>query len=76
MTTKIKICGLSTEPAIDAAIEAGATHIGLVHFDKSLRHVSLERAAELRQFAGTRVSVVLLVNADPKLTGRAMEGAL
>lgn len=73
MTTQIKICGLSTEPSIDAAIDAGATHVGLVHFEKSPRHVSLEQAAELRKHAGTRVKVVLLlVNADPKLTGKAI----
>lgn len=73
MTTQIKICGLSTEPSIDAAIDAGATHVGLVHFEKSPRHVSLEQAAELRKHAGNRVKVVLLlVNADPKLTGKAI----
>jgi phosphoribosylanthranilate isomerase len=73
MKTKIKICGLSTEAAIDAAVEAGATHIGLVHFEKSPRHVSLERAAELRNHAGNQVkTVLLLVNADPKATGIAI----
>ncbi|AMO71422.1 phosphoribosylanthranilate isomerase [Sphingorhabdus sp. M41] len=73
MTTKIKICGLSTEAAVDAAVEAGATHIGLVHFEKSPRHVSLERAAELRQYVANRIrTVLLLVNADPKLTGKAI----
>jgi phosphoribosylanthranilate isomerase len=73
MTTQIKICGLSTEAAIDAAIENGATHMGLVHFEKSPRHVSLQRAAELREYAANRIRVaLLLVNADPKLTGKAI----
>ena len=73
MTTQIKICGLSTEAAIDAVIENGATHMGLVHFEKSSRHVSLERAAELRAYVGQRIKVaLLLVNADPKLTGKAI----
>lgn len=73
MTTQIKICGLSTETAIDAAIENGATHMGLVHFEKSPRHVSLQRAAELRTYAANRIRVaLLLVNADPKLTGKAI----
>jgi len=73
MKTQIKICGLSTETAIDAAIESGATHIGLVHFEKSPRHVSLERAAQLRAHAGDRIrTVLLLVNADRKLTGKAI----
>mgnify|MGYP003646150470 FL=1 len=73
MKTQIKICGLSTEAAIDAAISNGADYIGLVHFAKSPRHVSLERAAELRQYAGNRIkTVLLLVNADPKATGQAI----
>lgn len=73
MQTQIKICGLSTETAIDAAIQAGADYIGLVHFPKSPRHVSLERAAKLRTYAAQRVkTVLLLVNADPASTGQAI----
>lgn len=73
MKTQIKICGLSTEAAIDTAIENGATHMGLVHFEKSPRHVSLQRSAELRKYASNRIKVaLLLVNADPKLTGKAI----
>ncbi len=73
MKIRIKICGLSTEAAIDAAVEAGADYIGFVHFEKSPRHVSLERAAALRTYAAQRVrTVLLLVNADPKATGMAI----
>ncbi|WP_116969331.1 phosphoribosylanthranilate isomerase [Blastomonas sp. UPD001] len=72
MTTLIKICGLSTEAAIDTAAREGASHIGLVHFEKSPRHVTLEQAAELRRSAPSHVQVVLLlVNASPELTQRA-----
>ena len=32
MTTQIKICGLSTPETMDAAIDAGATHVlSLIH---------------------------------------------
>ena len=73
MKTQIKICGLSTEAAIDAAIENGVDYFGLVHFAKSPRHVSLERAAKLRRYAAHKIKVVLLlVNADPKATGKAI----
>lgn len=73
MQTQIKICGLSNEDSIAAAAEAGADYIGLVHFEKSPRHVSLERAAELRKVVPDSLKIVLLlVNADPKLTGRAV----
>ena len=73
MKTQIKICGLSNEASIDAAIAHGASHVGLVHFEKSPRHVSLDRAKQLRAYAGNRIkTVLLLVNADPKLTGKAI----
>ncbi len=74
MTTEIKICGLSTPETFDAAIDAGASHVGLVHFAPSPRHVSLEDAAKLRRRAPDGVKVVLLlVNADPLLTGTALQ---
>ncbi|MBB3035206.1 phosphoribosylanthranilate isomerase [Alteriqipengyuania lutimaris] len=66
MTTQIKICGLSTPETVDAAVDAGASHIGLVHYEPSARHVSLEDAARLRRRAPGHVKVVLLtVNMQP-----------
>ena len=57
----IKVCGLSTEETLRAAIDAGASHIGLVHFEPSPRHLSLERAAQLRSLVPARVKSVLLL---------------
>ena len=45
--TAIKICGLSTPETLDAAIAAGATHIGLVFFAKSPRNLDPAKAAML-----------------------------
>jgi phosphoribosylanthranilate isomerase len=74
MQTQIKICGLSNEVSVDAAAKAGASHIGLVHFEKSPRHVGLEQAAALRKRAPASLKVVLLlVNAEPGLTAKALE---
>jgi phosphoribosylanthranilate isomerase len=74
MQTQIKICGLSNETSINAAARAGATHIGLVHFEKSPRHVSLEQAAALRAQTPPSLKVVLLlVNAEPALTEKALQ---
>ena len=73
MPTEIKICGLSTPETIDAAVDNGATHIGLVHYKPSPRHVSLEDAAKLRRRVPESVKVVLLlVNAQPELTANAI----
>ncbi len=69
----IKICGLSTPETIVAAADAGATHVGLIHFDKSSRHVSIEDAARLRKTVPAGVkTVLLLVNADIPTTGTAI----
>ena len=74
MPSNIKICGLSDEASVDAAAKAGASHIGLVHFEKSPRHVGLEHAAALRMRAPASLKVVLLlVNAEPDLTTKAIE---
>lgn len=70
----IKICGLSTPETLAAAADSGATHVGLVHFEKSPRHVSLDQAARLRASVPSHVkTVLLLVNADPELTDRAIQ---
>ena len=73
MSVQIKICGLSTPDTIDAAVDAGATHVGLVHFEPSPRHVSLEDAAKLRARVPATVKVVLLlVNQQPDATAKAL----
>ena len=62
--TRIKICGLTREADVDAAVNAGADAIGFVLYDKSLRHVSLARAAELaRRLPPFVMPVGLFVNA-------------
>jgi phosphoribosylanthranilate isomerase len=74
MPTQIKICGLKDEAGVDAAVRAGATHIGLNLYEKSPRYVSLEQAAALRMRTPEQVNVVLLlVNAEPDFTAKAME---
>jgi phosphoribosylanthranilate isomerase len=50
MAVEVKICGITTEEAMDAAIEAGADYVGLVFFPPSPRNIDAERAAELVQF--------------------------
>ncbi len=73
MTSGIKICGLRTREAIDTAASAGATHIGLVHYPPSPRHVSLEEGRALRELVPSGVkAVLLLVSMDAKDTAKAI----
>lgn len=72
--TRIKVCGLTREADVDAAVEAGADAIGFVLYDKSPRHVSAERAGVLaRRLPPFVTPVVLLVNADADLRQRALD---
>ncbi len=47
MTVAVKICGLSTEDALAAAIAGGARFVGFVFYPPSPRHLTIERAAQL-----------------------------
>ena len=58
--TRIKICGLTREDDVDAAVHAGADAIGFVLYPKSPRFVSAQRAAELSQRLPAFVTPVLL----------------
>ena len=65
MPPLVKICGLSTESALAAALDAGAERIGLVFFPRSPRHLTHQRAAALADLARGRAAVVALtVDAD------------
>jgi phosphoribosylanthranilate isomerase len=59
--TRIKICGLTREADVDAAVQAGADAIGFVLYEKSPRAVSLPRALELAQRLPVFVTPVLLL---------------
>ena len=62
--TRIKICGLTREEDVDAAVAAGADAIGFVMYPHSPRHVTLDRAAELtRRLPPFVTPVLLFVNA-------------
>jgi phosphoribosylanthranilate isomerase len=65
--TRIKICGLTREQDVDAAVAAGVDAIGFVRYPKSARVVSIDRAVELARRLPPFVTPVLLyVNADPQ----------
>jgi len=62
--TRIKICGLTREQDVDAAVAAGADAIGLVLYAKSPRFVTPQRAAQLaRRLPPFVTPVLLFVNA-------------
>ena len=65
--TRIKICGLTREQDVDAAVAAGADAIGFVLHPQSPRFVTPERARELSRRLPPFVTPVLLVVNQPTL---------
>ncbi|MDO8903427.1 phosphoribosylanthranilate isomerase [Hydrogenophaga sp.] len=62
--TRIKICGLTREDDVDAAVHAGADAIGFVLYPSSPRAVTPARAGELaRRLPAFVTPVLLFVNA-------------
>jgi len=75
-TPAIKICGINTAAALDAAIRARADHAGFVFFARSPRHVDGAQAAILGARAEGRIGKVgLFVDADDALLGEAVGAA-
>jgi phosphoribosylanthranilate isomerase len=69
--TRIKICGLTREQDVDAAIEAGADAVGFVLYPASPRAVSAERARQLASRLPPFMTPVLLFVNEPAASVRA-----
>lgn len=66
MAVRVKICGITRLPDLQAACAAGADALGFVFYEKSPRHVSPETAAALLAAMPPFVqSVGLFVDAGP-----------
>ena len=64
--TRIKICGMTRECDVDVAVAAGADAVGFVLYEKSPRHVPIERAITLaRRLPPFVTPVLLFVNEQP-----------
>jgi phosphoribosylanthranilate isomerase len=67
MTVDVKICGLRTEAALQAALSGGADYVGLVFHEASPRNVDLATAGKLADLARGKAKVVaLLVDPDDR----------
>ena len=64
--TRVKICGITREQDLEAAVSAGADAVGFVFYPKSPRFLEPRRAAELVRAVPPFVARVgLFVNPDP-----------
>ena len=71
--TRIKICGLTREEDVDAAVQCGVDAIGFVLYEASPRHVSVGRAGVLaKRLPPFVMPVALVVNAPDALIAWAV----
>ena len=66
--TRVKICGIRDEAALDAAVEAGADAIGLMFVRTSVRHIEPERGYTLMSRLPPMVTAVGVL-ADASVEG-------
>ena len=72
----IKICGVTTPDALDAAVAARADHVGFVFFPPSPRNLAPRDAAPLAARAADRIARVgLFVDADDAAIAEAVSAA-
>ncbi len=69
--TWVKICGMDSVAAIEAAVETGADAIGLVLAEDSPRHLTIERAADLAR----DVPIATFIVTVDMIPGEALEAA-
>lgn len=73
MSIKVKICGITNPSDVETAVQAGADLIGLVFYEKSPRHVTLDAAARIAGAVPPYVlRVGLFVNAASQLVAEAI----
>lgn len=67
MAVAVKICGLTTPEAVDAAVAGGARLVGFVFYERTPRYLTPERAAALAgRVPEGIVKVGLVVDADDR----------
>jgi len=76
MSLLVKICGLRTPEALDAALDAGADLVGFVFFSPSPRHIGFEAARTLAaRVQGRAQKVMLSVDATDADLAKFIEAA-
>jgi phosphoribosylanthranilate isomerase len=71
--TRVKICGITREQDLDAAVMAGADALGFVFYPQSPRYLDLRRAADLvRRVPPFVTRIGLFVNPDPAVLAETL----
>jgi len=74
MSYIIKICGLTEKDQAVSIGKMGATHIGMIHYEKSPRHLPLEKIKEISDaLKDVSKSVAVVVNPQRSLVEKLLD---
>jgi len=74
MTVLVKICGITSVQQAQMVQSAGADALGLVVYEKSPRHVDVQKAAEIRAaISAPALAIALLVNPSEALVAQVID---
>jgi len=74
VSVEAKICGINGPEAMRAAIDGGASYVGLVFYPPSPRYVTPDEAAGLAALAGAGITRVgLFVDIDDRVLGEVLD---
>ncbi|WP_457621426.1 phosphoribosylanthranilate isomerase [Persephonella sp.] len=72
----IKICGITGTEQASVISELGATHIGVVFFEKSPRHIDIRQITRIKQSIKNNTKIVVVtVNPDEKVVKELLDTA-
>jgi len=72
--TRIKICGMTRVEDVIDAVQSGSNALGLVFYEQSPRHVSVEQAIQLTEVVFPFVTLVgLFVNASAEAVNKVLQ---
>lgn len=69
----IKVCGITDPNQAREISELGATHIGVIHFEKSPRHIELEKIKKIKENIENSKLVAVVVNPDKEKVKKLLE---
>ena len=76
MSVQVKICGINSLEAADAAARAGAEFAGLVFFAKSPRNLKLDKARALHVEVARNLFVVFPLDSGPDALAARLRSTL
>ncbi len=70
----IKICGITSEEQAEQISSFGATHLGVIYFSKSPRHVEIEKIKSIKKHIGKNTLLTaVVVNPEEKTVNKLLD---